>query len=220
MLGVPPELRSQPLPAARGLPAGVTRHVTAGGARRDAAALVSPQSRLPSMCGRSMQQPSRRSVLRARPPPPPPPLPPPPIDALRAPVAILGAERGRQKEGSVGTGPLPAHTHTRTHRVVLPPTHPRSRPALAAPPGLSALPALIQSRCPTPPPGPGIAPPRPGLGAGRAGSGCGPGTSRGCRARRCDCPAWPSVIASRAPPARLHLPARASTRDTRRMNSN
>lgn len=51
-----------------------------------------------------MQQPSRRSILRSRPPPPPPPLPPPPIDALRAPVAILGGERGRQKEGSVGTG--------------------------------------------------------------------------------------------------------------------
>ncbi|XP_051489335.1 cleavage stimulation factor subunit 1 isoform X1 [Apus apus] len=57
-------------------------------------------SRLQSICGRSMQQPSRRSILRSRPPPPPPPLPPPPIDALRAPVAILGGERGRQKEGT------------------------------------------------------------------------------------------------------------------------
>lgn len=68
------------------------------------AAVLSPKSRLQSICGRSMQQPSRRSILRSRPPPPPPPLPPPPIDALRAPVAILGGERGRQKEGSVGTG--------------------------------------------------------------------------------------------------------------------
>ncbi|XP_032560721.1 cleavage stimulation factor subunit 1 isoform X2 [Chiroxiphia lanceolata] len=71
-----------------------------GARSRDAAPFCRPplKSRLPSMCGRSMQPPSRRSVLRARPPPPLPP--PPPLDALRAPAAILGAERGRQKEGS------------------------------------------------------------------------------------------------------------------------
>lgn len=80
------------------------------------------KSRLQSMCGRSMQQPSRRSVLRSRPPPPPPPLPPPPIDALRAPAAILGAERGRQKEGSVGTAaaPLRAGLGLRAPRRALP----------------------------------------------------------------------------------------------------
>lgn len=99
----------RPRQTARGLPRRVTRHVTQLGPARVVsrscdAAVLSFKTRLQSICGRSMQQPSRRSILRSRPPPPPPPLPPPPIDALRAPVAILGGERGRQKEGPVGTG--------------------------------------------------------------------------------------------------------------------